>query len=235
MKKMISLFLCSILVFSLITNVFAADAPSASEGISAADITPESVTKEDLYLTDPITLYTSPEVAYTPKNPTKAGVYPIYSRYRLEQSGSSNGLIERDNQIGNYISIASIALSFSGYAPAMTVATIFSIVGLAVSQNTYSNAKTYTSYVQYTKYGESRWSDETNYTAMVLSGRRNHYKHVLAATKNSSGQWTSDTEDFLDTPCTVESGNYYNNSGSWFIQESATRFVAGEVLYDLPW
>lgn len=160
--------------------------------------------------------------------------YPIYTRVVVTQS-SSKGLIERDSKTGFYASIASISLSFSKYALAMKVSTILSVVGLIASANTYTTAKTFTSYVEYRKSGQAKWSDDPAFSTWVLSGQRNHYRHVLGATQNISGTWTTHTTDFLSEPSYVEQGNFFYYSDSWFKQQAYERLTNYSFLDDLPW
>lgn len=198
----------------------------------------DSVTMEDICDNTKKVIYVSDETLFYPIKEEQinrlAGQYPIYTRVSVDQS-SSNGLIERASKFGTYISIASFALGFIKGVPGMTVSTILSIVGLAVSSSTYVQAKTYTSYVQFLKKGEARWSDSPSYYTYVYSGKRNHYKHVLGGNKNSLGQWTTYTEDFLDSPCKVDKGNFYDNSNSWFKEQAHQGLLTGYILDDMPW
>ncbi len=222
-RKILAAFVTLIMVFSVSISSFA--------------YIPH-ITMEDINSGETKVIYTSEEAVFYPDpneiRPLTIGTYPIYTRLRTIQ-GSSNGIIECDSEIGNYASIASIALSFFGSVPAMTVSTILSVVGLIASQNTYAQAKTFKSYVTYQKQGEARWADETNYLPWVFSGKRDWYKHVLGATRNSSGIWTTKSTDYLSSPAATDIGMKYNNSEAWFLEEARQRCVAQLILDDLPW
>lgn len=206
------------------------------QAVNMHDITDKMITIDDIYNPEPVTIYISDESIYFPNGPiSKAyGTYPIYTRVRVVQR-SSNGLIERDSKLGTYASIASIALSFAGYAPAMTVGTILSVVGLFAGSSTYVQGKTYTSYVEYVKNGEAKWSDDPAYSTWVASGKRDHYKHVLGGKQNDNGQWTTSTKDYLSSPVSVDIGSFFNNSDSWFKTQAEQRIQSGLFLDDLPW
>lgn len=195
-----------------------------------------SITMNDILSGEEKIIYTSEETLYYPEDGISAysGQYPISTRVRTIQS-SSSGIKERDSAIGTFSSIASIALSFVNFPGSMTVATIFSVVGLTASASTYSQAKTFTSYVQYQKQAEAKWADDSSYSPWVFSGKRNYYKHVLAGTQNSSGQWTTKSHDYLSDPAYTAIGSYYNKSDSWFKEEARKRIQNGLILTDLPW
>lgn len=190
----------------------------------------------DILSSEEKTIYTSEETLFYLEDGIApySGQYPISTRVRTIQS-SSNGIKEKDSAIGNFSSIASIALSFVSFPGSMTVSTIFSVVGMAASASTYSQAKTYVSYVQYQKQAEAKWADDSSYSPWVFSGKRNYYKHVLAGTRNSSGKWTTKTHDYLDTPAYTAIGSYYNKSDTWFKEEARQRIQNGLILTDLPW
>lgn len=226
-KRMISFFLTLVIFFSMSISAFASD-----------DSSVPPITMEDINSDETKVIYTSEESVFYP-DPSEAmpltyGTYPIYTRVIIRQS-SSNGIIECDSAIGTYASIAAIALSFFGGVPAMTVSTILSVVGLVAGTNTYTQAKTFKSYVSYQKQGEARWADESYYTPWVFSGKRDYYKHVLGATRNSSGLWTTKSKDYLDSPQKTDIGFKYNNSDSWFREEARQRCLTQMILDDLPW
>ena len=93
------------------------------------------------------TISISEESVYYPKdrssnNIKSKGKYPIYSRVITTQS-SSNGIKQCASKTGVYSSIASFALSFVPGIKAMTVSQIFGAVSLAVSNEQYTQAKTF--------------------------------------------------------------------------------------------
>ena len=198
----------------------------------------DSVTLEDINDNAKKIIYESDETLFYPIEGKQvnrlAGQYPIYTRVRVEQS-SSNGTTERANKLGTYSSIASTLLGFIKGVPAMAVSNILSVVGLAASSSTYVQARTYTSYVQFLKKGEARWSNSSSYSPYVYSGKRNHYKHVLGGRRSSTGQWTTKSYDYLSTPVKIDKGNFYDNSNNWFKEQAQQRLVTGNTLDDMPW
>lgn len=160
-NKLVSMFMCVIVIFAALPI----------HATNPSKIYDEKVTMDDINNSKLVTIYISDETLFFLDNllsngkinPMRYGSYPIYTRVRVVQS-SSNGLIERDSKLGTYSSISSIVLSFSGYAPAMTVSTILSVVDLVVGNSTYVQGKTYISYVQYVKNGEARWSNDSAYS-----------------------------------------------------------------------
>lgn len=227
-KKMVSIAVC----FSLLLSYSAGAINQNPE----TDNDSGSITMNDILTPEKKTIYISDETLFYPGNNIvpNSGQYPISTRVRVVQS-SSNGLIEEDSAIGTYASIGGIALSFVKFTGSIVVSTIFSVVGLVASPNTYCQAKTFTSYVQYQKQGEAKWADDSAYSAWVLSGKRDYYKHILGGTRNSNGQWTTKSYDYLDSPAHTDIGLYYNNSDSWFKDQANQRIQNGLMLFDLPW
>lgn len=183
------------------------------------------------------TIYLSDETVFVPEKISDItytfGKYPIYTRIQTTKS-ASNGVAVCSSKTGKYSSIASFALSFFKNVPAMRISQIFSVVSLAVDSNQYSQAKTMKSYIDYRKNGQARWADES-YSTYVCSGRREYYKHVLAAKKNANETWSTKTKDYTDKPAAVDQGNYYKNSDSWFKEQARQRIQTGSILMDLPW
>jgi hypothetical protein len=206
--------------------------------ISAESITQfqesNSVTLADINRIDSTVVYTSDEsISFGVKGKLRA-VYPIYTRVQVVQS-SSGGLIERSNKLGTFSSISSFALSFIPGIVSMTVSQILSAVSIAVTSSTYVQSKTFTSYVQYQKNGQARWADQSAYSNWVISGKRNHFKHVLGGKLLSNGQWSTSTRDYLDTPAITDNGLYYDDANSWFTTQASQRIQTGQMLVDLPW
>lgn len=106
---------------------------------------------------------------------------------------------------------------------------------MAVNGNSYTQAKTFYSYVQYLKLGQAKWSDDPGYANYVTSGKRNYYKHVLSGKRGSNGQWTTETRDYLESPAYVMKGLYYDKSVSWFKEQARQRIANLNPLIDLPW
>lgn len=228
-KRIFAILLCMTLLFST-TIAHATNNESYKENPSITMDEINSSATELVYMSDETLFWPDPANLLN----RSFGTYPISTRVTI-QSSSSNGILEQDSQVGNYASIASLGLSFSGIAPLMTVSTILSVVGLVASQNTYVEAKTFISYQQFRKQAEARWADESVYTACAVSGLRNYYKHVLGATENAQGKWTTKSRDYLDTPCKVIKGSFYNNTDTWFKQQASERLQSGSMLLDIPW
>ncbi len=163
--------------------------------------------------------------------------YPI-GRLRLTES-SSNGIIQQSSKVGAYVSIAGIALSFASGIPAMTVGTILSAVGLVASGNTEVKSITYISYKYYYKNGEARWSSDPNsdkyFHLTYKVGKRDTYKHILGAKKNSSGLWTTSTKDYLSAPAKSQPSTHYGYNASWLISQAETRLLAGDQYIEYGW
>ena len=192
---------------------------------------------EDIYSSEEKTIYVSEEIVHSTKDGMQLYTYgkePLTTRVRTVQS-SSNGLIESGSAVGNYADIASYILSFIPGIPSMTVSAIFSTVNLIASADQYSQAKTYYSYVQYIRQGEAQWADESGYTPWVFSGKRDYYKHVLAAIQRTDGRWTTETKDYLASPARTDKGVYYDYDNSWFHEQARQRAWSRSALYDLPW
>lgn len=117
----------------------------------------------------------------------------------------------------------------------MRISQIFSVVSLAVSNNQYSQAQTFRSYVDYRKEGQAKWSNDKAYSTWVMSGRREYYKHVLAAKRTKTGKWTTKTRDYLSAPARVDKGTYYLKSDTWFKEQARQRILTTNLLDDLPW
>lgn len=228
MKKIIAIVVGLSIICSSQISVFAYENTMNSESITMEEIYDEE--EREIYISDETLFYNN-----SSKSAQRSyGTYPISTRVRVVQS-SSNGMIECDNAIGTFSSIASIALSFIPGVSAMTVSTIFSVVGIVAGQNQYSQAITYKSYIDYQKQGEAKWADESTYTPYVYSGKRNYYKHVMATKMNSNGTWTGKVYNYTSTPARTDTSTYYNNSDSWFKNQAYDRCVSGLILYDLPW
>lgn len=205
----------------------------------AAEMSKESVTMEDINMNGEKTISISEESVYYPKdrssnNIKSKGKYPIYSRVITTQS-SSNGIKQCASKTGVYSSIASFALSFVPGIKAMTVSQIFGAVSLAVSNEQYTQAKTFKSYVDYRKEGQAKWSNDKTYSTYVYSGKRNYYKHVLAAIRKSGNKWTTKSRDYINSPSKIVKGNYYDKNEKWFKNQATQRIQNGIILDDVPW
>ena len=225
MKRFISIMICFAMLLSA-TQIYASDYDLC-----------DSAYMEDILSQEEKILYESEETIFYPNSDSanmKSGVYPIYTKFRTTQS-SSGGLSQCDSATGVLSGVGAIVLSFWGGVPGMAVSTILSIVGIAASSNQNVQAVTYKSHIEYQKQGMARWSDEPAYTAWVISGKRNYYKHIMGAKLNSNGQWTTNTKDYLDSPASVAQGQFYNNSESWFKDQAYQRCQTGSLLLDYGW
>lgn len=224
MKRFVCFFTALCMMFLFPCQVFAAEI-----------IYPE-ITMEFIESDKAIVVYTSDETIHYPPYGASArthGNYPLYTKYQ-EVVIPSGGMMEVDSQVGNLLSVGSLLLSFAGHAEAMAVSAILSALGLVFSQNTYVQAKTYISYINYQKQGLARWVDETNFTEWVYSERQEFYKHVMGGFLDDMGHWNTYTEDYLKEPCNVREGYYYNNSIDWFKNKAYECAVAETIFLDIP-
>jgi len=224
--RFFAVFLIFSIIFASSSNVYADNNTHNSEK--------SKITMEDINSSEVKIIYTSQETVLFGNKSGLRAVYPIYTRVQVVQS-SSNGITERGNRIGIFSSISSFALSFISGITAMTVSQILSAVSLVVSNTSYVQSRTFTSFVQYQKSGQARWADQTAYTSWVVSGVRNYYKHILGAKQLSNGQWATHTRDYLESPARIDKGMFYDNTDNWFKTQASQRIQTGQFLFDLPW
>ena len=165
--------------------------------------------------------------------PFAAGDFPITTRVTVSQS-SSNGTALCDSTEGLFANIANTLLSFTQGIPAMRVSQILSVLSLVPNETDYAQARTYRSYINYIKNGQAKWANGS-YNTYIQSGKRNYYKHIYGAKKLSSGNWATNAKDYNDTPAYVITGNYYNNSDSWFHSQANLLIQTENFVRDLPW
>ena len=189
--------------------------PESEEGYSISDI-------PDIVYTDNSKMGTLPPITlgyfYNADERIATHAYgegDVVTRVREWQT-ASNGLRQTDIASGTYLNIASILLSFSGYAPAMAVSTIFSLLGLGISDTEYVKAQTFVSYRYTYRDGEARWSTDPNqnsyYHPAVRTGQSETFKHIFGSILNEKTQkWTTYRKDY-PTPVSVDRSDHYNKT-----------------------
>lgn len=223
-KRSMMIVLCCILIFVFSSNVF-----------SESFIEPH-ITMEDILSSEIKTVYISKEMTFVPQGeiaPFAAGNFPITTRVTISQS-SSNGTKLCDDAEGVFANIGNTVLSFIPGIPAMRVSQILSVLSLLPNETDYTQARTYKSYINYVKNGQAKWANGS-YNTYIQSGKRNYYKHIYGAKKLSSGHWSTNAKDYNDAPAYVITGNYYNNSDSWFHSQANTLIQTENFVRDLPW
>lgn len=235
MKKLLKAIMTTIILSLFVSLLaFAEDNNGLEAHITMSDI--YSKETEIISVSDVSAFMPEKENGIEPQMVPKkvSGKYPIYTIVVTEKS-SSAGLKLCSSKVGTYASIASFALSFISGVPAMRVSQILGAVSLAVGGDTYTQAKTFISYIEYRKKGEARWSNFKSYNTYVMSGKRNYYKHVLGGKRKSNLQWTTKTRDYLDKPAKVVKGTFYDKPNSWYKEQARQRLLTGSMLIDLPW
>ncbi len=227
MKRLASVILAIVMIFTMNVSALA-------EGYTVNDI-PRVIYDDldEMGTLPPVTL----DYYYGP-SPFAYGEGEIIPRVREWQTASS-GLYKCESQTGLYLSIASVALGFTGLAPAMTVAQILSTVGLGISikDSQSVTAETYISYRYTYRDGEGRWSTEPNqdeyYFLGYRTGKRETFKHVMGGYLESNNRWRTKTKDYPGAIDVEESPHY--DDYDWILQQGKINVILGQVYDETGW
>lgn len=153
---------------------------------------------------------------------------------------ASGGYIRKGYKKGTFSSIASVALSFVGGIPAMTVSTILGVVGLMASGLDMVSGETLITYRYLYRDGEGRWSSDPNTSKYWFlgyrTGRRETYKHVIGGKLNESTQkWTLEMKNYTSSPAETVSSNNYSKSDSWLAEQGRQWVTTSRVYDECPW
>lgn len=180
-------------------------------------------------------IYVQPTPEITPKT---YGEGYVIGRAKAWMT-SSNGYIRKGYKSGTFSSIASTALSFIPGVATMTVAAILSVVGLIASNVDMVSGETLISYRYLYRDGEGRWSTDPNTEAYWYlghrTGRRETYKHVVGGIRDESTQlWNFQVKNY-STPIDTEDSLNYSKSDSWLAEQGRQRVAIGDCYVETPW